>query len=118
VRVGHGFDAHRLGGDPPMVLGGVVVDGDRGVVATSDGDVAVHAVIDALLGACAQGDLGTHFPSSDPAMTGIDSMELLSRAARLIEDRAHLIHNVDVTVVSPVDSGRTASRRHARSAPA
>jgi 2-C-methyl-D-erythritol 2,4-cyclodiphosphate synthase len=78
----------------------VVVDDTRGIEATSDGDVIAHAVADALLGALALGDLGMHFPSSDPAMANADSMELLSRVVRVIEDRAHLVDNVDVTVIS------------------
>ncbi len=82
------------------MLAGVVVDTTRGIEATSDGDVVAHAVADALLGALALGDLGAHFPSSDPEMEGIDSMELLVRVVRKIEDRAHLVGNVDVTVVA------------------
>lgn len=111
VRIGFGFDAHRFGGDGPIRLAGVEVDATRGVEATSDGDVVAHAIADALLGSLALGDLGTHFPSSDPEMGGIDSMELLTRAARLVEDRAHLIYNVDVTVVS--QSIRVAPHRDA-----
>lgn len=82
------------------MLAGVVVDRTRGIEAMSDGDVVAHAVADALLGALALGDLGVHFPSSDPEMEGIDSMELLARVVRRIEDRAHLVGNVDVTVVA------------------
>ena len=100
VKIGWGFDAHRFGGDGPIVLAGVVVDEMRGIEATSDGDVVAHAVADALLGALALGDIGVHFPSSDPEMEGIDSMELLARVVRIIEDRAHLVGNVDVTVVA------------------
>ncbi len=100
VRIGWGFDAHRFGGSGPIVLAGVVVDTTRGIEATSDGDVVAHAVADALLGALALGDLGAHFPSSDPEMEGTDSMELLARVVRLIEDRAYLAGNVDVTVVA------------------
>jgi len=100
VRIGWGFDAHRFGGPGPIRLAGVVVDTTRGVEATSDGDLVAHAVADALLGSLALGDLGTHFPSSNPEMEGIDSMEILARVGRQIEDRAHLIHNVDVTVIS------------------
>ena len=100
IRVGWGFDAHRFGGPGPIRLAGVVVDTTRGVEATSDGDLVAHAVADALLGSLALGDLGTHFPSSDPEMEGIDSMEILARVGRQIEDRAHLINNVDVTVIS------------------
>jgi 2-C-methyl-D-erythritol 2,4-cyclodiphosphate synthase len=100
VRVGWGFDAHRFGGSPPILLAGVLVDTTRGLEATSDGDLVAHAVSDALLGSLALGDLGDHFPSSDPAMVGVDSMEILARVGRKVEDRAHLIHNVDVTVIS------------------
>jgi 2-C-methyl-D-erythritol 2,4-cyclodiphosphate synthase len=82
------------------LLAGVLVDTTRGLEATSDGDLVAHAVSDALLGSLALGDLGDHFPSSDPAMVGVDSMEILARVGRKVEDRAHLIHNVDVTVIS------------------
>ncbi|MEA2009981.1 MAG: 2-C-methyl-D-erythritol 2,4-cyclodiphosphate synthase [Actinomycetota bacterium] len=100
TRIGWGFDAHRFGGNGPIVLAGVVVDQTRGIEATSDGDVVAHAVTDALLGAVALGDIGMHFPSSDPEMDGMDSMELLARVVRIIEDRAHLVGNVDVTVIA------------------
>ena len=100
TRIGWGFDAHRFGGSGPIVLAGVVVDQTRGIEATSDGDVVAHAVADALLGAVALGDIGMHFPSSDPEMDGMDSMELLARVIRIIEDRAHLVGNVDVTVIA------------------
>jgi 2-C-methyl-D-erythritol 2,4-cyclodiphosphate synthase len=100
MRIGWGFDAHRFGGSGPVVLAGVVVDPTRGMEATSDGDVVAHAVADALLGALALGDLGAFFPSSDPEMEGIESMELLARVVRIIEDRGHLVGNVDVTVVA------------------
>jgi 2-C-methyl-D-erythritol 2,4-cyclodiphosphate synthase len=100
TKVGWGFDAHRFGGSGPIWLAGVEVDATRGVEATSDGDVVAHAIADALLGALALGDLGMYYPSSDPEMQGIDSMKILSAVARHIEDRAHLIRNVDVTVVS------------------
>ncbi|RLE18349.1 MAG: 2-C-methyl-D-erythritol 2,4-cyclodiphosphate synthase [Actinobacteria bacterium] len=100
TRIGWGFDAHRFGGNGPIVLAGVVVDQTRGIEATSDGDVVAHAVADALLGALALGDIGMHFPSSDPEMDGMDSMGLLARVIRIIEDRAHLVGNVDVTVIA------------------
>ncbi|MCL1694128.1 MAG: 2-C-methyl-D-erythritol 2,4-cyclodiphosphate synthase [Actinomycetia bacterium] len=100
TRIGWGFDAHRFGGSGPIVLAGVVVDQARGIEATSDGDVVAHAVADALLGALALGDIGMHFPSSDPEMDGMNSMELLARVIRIIEDRAYLVGNVDVTVIA------------------
>jgi 2-C-methyl-D-erythritol 2,4-cyclodiphosphate synthase len=111
MRVGHGFDAHRLGGDPPLVLGGVVVDEGHGLVATSDGDVAIHALTDALLGAAALGDLGTHFPSSDPRWEGSSSLDLLARAVELLRERGLGVVNVDVTIIA--QSIRVAPHREA-----
>jgi 2-C-methyl-D-erythritol 2,4-cyclodiphosphate synthase len=111
MRVGHGFDAHRLGGDPPVVLGGVVVDEARGAVATSDGDVALHALTDALLGAGALGDLGTHFPSTDPRWENASSLDLLARAVDLVAAAGFSVVNVDVTIVA--ESIRVAPHREA-----
>ena len=119
VRVGWGFDAHRFGGAPPILLAGVLVDTSRGVEATSDGDLVAHAVSDALLGSLALGDLGQHFPSTDPGMEGIDSMDILARVGRMIEDRAHLVHNLDVTVISQsvrIEAHRDAMRDRLASA--
>jgi 2-C-methyl-D-erythritol 2,4-cyclodiphosphate synthase len=98
--VGWGFDAHRFGGDPPIVLAGIVADPDRGLVATSDGDVAAHAVADALLGAAAVADLGELFPSSDPRWEGADSMSLLAEVVRLTGKEGWEVAHVDVTVVA------------------
>ncbi len=98
MRVSWGFDAHRLGGDPPVLLGGVVVDVDHGVLATSDGDLVAHAVADAILGAAGRGDLGAHFPSSDPQWAGADSMELLATVVSMCGDIA--VRFVDVTVIA------------------
>lgn len=100
MRIGYGLDVHRFGGDPPIVLGGVVVDDARGVDATSDGDVAVHALIDALLGAAALGDVGHHFPSSDPRWHGASSLRLLAHAVVLLRDEGWSVGTVDVTVVA------------------
>lgn len=100
MRVGWGFDAHPLDGDPPLKLGGEVVSDSVGVSATSDGDVLAHAVSDALLGACALGDIGQHFPSDDPSSVGVDSMGLLSQVVSMaaVADRKPV--HVDVTVVA------------------
>lgn len=98
MRVSWGFDAHRFGGDPPVLLAGVPVDSDRGVLATSDGDLVAHAVGDALLGAAGLDDLGAHFPSSDPRWEGADSMDLLARVVAMCSDID--IHYVDVTVIA------------------
>ncbi len=111
MRIGHGFDAHRFGGTPPLVLGGVVVDEHRGVEATSDGDVAIHALVDALLGAAALGDLGRHYPSSDERWHGVSSMELLSDTVRRLTGAGFAVGNVDVTVLS--ESVRIAPHREA-----
>lgn len=111
IRVGWGFDAHRFGGDPPVVLAGVDVSSTRGVLATSDGDVAAHAVIDALLGAAALGDLGSHFPSSEEKWHGANSMDLLAQAARMAADAGVRSESVDVTVIAQVE--RVAPHREA-----
>lgn len=111
TRVGWGFDAHRFGGDPPVVLAGVDVSSTRGVLATSDGDVAAHAVIDALLGAAALGDLGSHFPSSEEKWHGANSMDLLAQAARMAADAGVRSESVDVTVIAQVE--RVAPHREA-----
>ena len=109
TRVGWGFDAHRLDGEPPLKLGGVVVSDSLGVSATSDGDVLAHAVTDALLGACVLGDLGEHFPSDDPTSTAADSMSLLRRAVAMAADAGWKAAHVDATVVA--ESIRVAPHR-------
>ena len=111
IRVGWGFDAHRFGPDGPVVLCGVEVDHDRGVEATSDGDLAAHALIDALFGASALGDLGTHFGIDDPEMEDADSMAMLGRAAAIVEDQGFRIGSVDLTIIS--ESVRVAQHREA-----
>lgn len=98
MRVSWGFDAHRLGGDPPVLLAGVIVDSTRGVMATSDGDLVAHAVADAVLGAAGLGDLGAHFPSSDPRWEGADSMDLLRSVVAMSSHVA--VSFVDVTVIA------------------
>jgi 2-C-methyl-D-erythritol 2,4-cyclodiphosphate synthase len=100
IRVGWGFDAHPLDGEPPLLLGGVTVSETIGVSATSDGDVLAHAVIDAILGACALGDLGEHFPSEDPDLEGADSMELLLRTVVMARTSGWQVRNVDATVIA------------------
>lgn len=100
LRVGHGLDAHRFGGPPPLRLAGVVVDSGRGLVATSDGDVVAHATIDAILGAAAMGDIGALHPSSDPRWTDADSMEMLRSVARLAAAGGWAVFNLDITVVA------------------
>jgi 2-C-methyl-D-erythritol 2,4-cyclodiphosphate synthase len=110
-RVGYGFDAHRFGGQGPVVLCGVSVDHPVGVLATSDGDVAAHAVCDAILGAAALGDVGTWFPSADPQWSDARSLDLVSRCVTMVFDRGYDIANVDVTIV--VQDIRVSPRRDA-----
>ena len=100
MRVGWGFDAHPLDGDPPLRLGGVVVSDMVGVSATSDGDVLAHAVTDALLGACVLRDIGQYFPSEDPSLLGADSMSLLAKAVTMASAAQWEPVHVDVTVVA------------------
>lgn len=110
-RVGWGIDAHRFGADPPVLLAGVEVDLHRGVVATSDGDVVAHAVTDAVLGAAALGDIGTHFPSSDPRWENADSMQMLARVKQMAEAAGWKPSFCDITVIA--QSVRVAPHRGA-----
>lgn len=109
VRTGFGFDAHRFSSAGPLLLAGIVVAEDRGLEGTSDADVAAHAVCDALLGAAAAGDIGMHFPSSDPRFADADSMDLLGEVSRTLGEGGWRIGNIDVTVVS--ESVRIAPHR-------
>ncbi len=101
VRVGQGFDIHRFSDDPArvLVLGGVVFDGERGLHGHSDADAIAHAVTDALLGAAGLGDIGQHFPDTDPQWRGADSVQMLRHAAGLVSDAGWMIGNVDCSVV-------------------
>ncbi len=100
MRIGHGYDAHRLVAGRRLVLGGVTIPHERGLLAHSDGDALIHAVCDALLGAAGLGDIGRHFPDSQAALSGIDSRILLRRTLGLIEALGFQIANVDATVVA------------------
>lgn len=99
-RVGWGIDVHPLGGEPPLKLGGVVVSESTGMQATSDGDVLAHAVTDALMGACVLGDIGEHFPSDDPSLSGADSMFLLRQAATMATAVGWHTSHLDATVIA------------------
>lgn len=110
-RVGFGYDAHRFGGAGPIWLCGVEIDHPIGIEATSDGDVAAHAVCDAILGAAAIGDLGKFFSSSDPEWADVRSVDLTGRCTSLVFDRGFEIVNVDVTIVA--ESVRIAPHRDA-----
>jgi len=99
VRIGHGFDAHRLVEGRPFVLGGIEIPFERGPLGHSDADVLAHAISDALLGACALGDLGKHFPDTDERWKGADSMRLLAACADMVRERGYTVGNLDATIV-------------------
>jgi 2-C-methyl-D-erythritol 2,4-cyclodiphosphate synthase len=99
TRVGIGYDVHRFAEGRPLILGGVEVDHERGLAGHSDADVLTHAIVDALLGAAALGDIGEHFPDTDPRYAGADSIGLLAAAVALLADHGLAPANVDVTVV-------------------
>lgn len=100
MRIGHGYDVHRFGPGDELVLGGVTIPHDHGLVAHSDGDVLIHAVCDALLGALGEGDIGHHFPDTDPANAGIDSRVLLRSVVQLVHRAGWVLGNLDATVVA------------------
>lgn len=100
IRVGQGFDVHAFGPGDHVTLGGVRIPHGRGLAAHSDGDVALHALCDALLGALALGDIGRHFPDTDPAWAGADSRELLRRVYALVTARGYRLVNADLTVMA------------------
>lgn len=99
MRVGTGYDSHRFDPDRPLVIGGVSIPDHAGLTGHSDGDAVAHAVIDAVLGAAGAGDVGRHFPPTDDRWKGADSIDLLRRAAQVLEERGFRAVNVDVTVV-------------------
>ena len=98
--IGQGYDAHRFAPGTPLVLGGVKIDHPQGLAAHSDGDVIIHALCDALLGAAGLGDIGRHFPDNDNQYRGIDSRVLLRRVVELLNGEGLRVHNADLTVVS------------------
>ena len=100
MRVGHGYDVHRLVEDRKLVLGGVEVPYEKGLLGHSDADVLTHAVMDALLGAAGLGDIGKHFPDSDPAYKGADSLKLLDHVIALVSDLGWKVGNVDATIIA------------------
>ncbi len=100
MRIGHGYDAHRFGPGDHVVLGGVSIPYHHGLIAHSDGDVLIHALCDALLGAAGLGDIGRHFPDSDPALKGIDSRILLRKVVEELQKCGFKPGNVDATVIA------------------
>lgn len=100
MRVGMGYDVHRLTEDRELIIGGVKIPYEKGLLGHSDADVLLHAVMDALLGAAAMGDIGLHFPDSDPAYEGASSMDLLKKVGELIAGKGFLVENIDATIVA------------------
>ncbi len=100
IRIGTGYDVHKLEKGQKLVLGGVEIPYDKGLLGWSDADVAVHVIIDALLGATAMGDIGTYFPSDDPQYEGISSLILLEKTGKLIKENQWQIGNIDVTIIA------------------
>ncbi|OAN12595.1 2-C-methyl-D-erythritol 2,4-cyclodiphosphate synthase [Photobacterium jeanii] len=100
MRIGHGFDVHKFGGEGPVIIGGVAIPYEQGLLAHSDGDVALHAVSDALLGAIAAGDIGKHFPDTDAEWEGADSRFLLRDVYKKVKAKGYRLGNLDVTIIA------------------
>ena len=100
MRIGHGYDVHRLVEGRRLILGGVDIPHEKGLLGHSDADVLVHAIMDALLGAAALGDIGKHFPDSDPAYAGADSLGLAAHVAALLQNHGYRIVNIDSTILA------------------
>lgn len=100
MRIGMGYDVHRLTEGRELIIGGVEIPYEKGLLGHSDADVLLHAVMDALLGAAALGDIGKHFPDTDPAYKGVSSMVLMEKVAALLEENCFLVENVDATIIA------------------
>ncbi len=100
MRIGHGYDVHRLVEGRDLILGGVKIPYEKGLLGHSDADVLLHAVSDALLGAAGLGDIGRHFPDTDPQYKGADSLELLRQVYRKISEKGYRVGNIDVTMIA------------------
>lgn len=100
MRIGMGYDVHQMVEDRRLIIGGVTIPYERGLLGHSDADVLLHAIMDALLGAAALGDIGKHFPDSDPAYEGISSLLLLQKVGELLEKEGFLIENIDATIIA------------------
>lgn len=107
IRIGHGFDVHAFGEDRPLIIGGVEVPYHTGFIAHSDGDVALHALTDALLGAAALGDIGKLFPDTDMRYKNVDSRELLREAFRQVLAKGYKVGNIDVTIIAQAPKMRS-----------
>ena len=100
MRIGMGYDVHKLVPDRKLIMGGVEIPYEKGLLGHSDADVLLHAIMDALLGAAALGDIGKHFPDTDPAYKGISSIKLLEHVGKLLEENCFLIENIDATIIA------------------
>jgi 2-C-methyl-D-erythritol 2,4-cyclodiphosphate synthase len=100
MRIGMGYDVHRLVEGRPLILGGIEISHTQGLLGHSDADVLVHAIMDALLGAAGAGDIGRHFPDNDPTFKGISSMVLLRRVLEVLKDRGYRINNIDAVIIA------------------
>ena len=100
MRIGMGYDVHRLTEGRKLILGGVEISFEKGLLGHSDADVLLHAIMDALLGAAAMGDIGKHFPDTDPQYKGISSLRLLEHVGALLEEQGYLIENIDATIIA------------------
>lgn len=100
MRIGMGYDVHRLVENRPLIIGGVTIPYEKGLLGHSDADVLLHAIMDALLGAAALGDIGKHFPDTDDAYKGISSIKLLEKVGELLEEKSFLIENIDATIIA------------------
>jgi len=100
MRIGHGYDVHKLVEGRCLILGGVKIEYEKGLLGHSDADVLLHAVSDALLGAAGLGDIGKHFPDTDPQYKGADSLELLRVVAKLVTEKGYRVSNIDVTMIA------------------
>ena len=99
MRIGHGYDVHRFAEGRKLILGGVEIGYEKGLLGHSDADVLTHAVMDAMLGACALGDIGKHFPDTDPEFLGADSLKLLKKVSELVRNEGYELCNLDVSVL-------------------
>lgn len=100
MRVGLGYDVHKLVEDRALILGGVTIPYEKGLLGHSDADVLVHAIMDALLGAASLGDIGKHFPDTDPQYKGISSIKLLQHVGKLLDEHMYVIENIDATIIA------------------
>lgn len=100
MRIGTGYDVHRLVEGRDLIIGGVKIEHEKGLLGHSDADVLLHAISDALLGACALGDIGKHFPDSDPKYKGADSLKLLAEVGKILAENMYIIDNIDATIIA------------------